>query len=102
MIDNLFKKVSDADDDDGMMREALLDFYASSGKKKPEQIAVFRDGVRESQFNQVLNIELDQMIEACKFLDENWFPKFVVIVAQKNHHTKFFQQGAPDNVLPGT
>ncbi|THG18855.1 hypothetical protein TEA_005634 [Camellia sinensis var. sinensis] len=60
------------------------------------------DGVSESQFNQVLNIELDQIIEACKFLDENWSPKFTVIIAQKNHHTKFFQAGSPDNVPPGT
>ncbi|XP_030520851.1 protein argonaute 4-like [Rhodamnia argentea] len=101
MIDNLFKKVSDKVDE-GIIRELLLDFYVSSGKRKPEQIIIFRDGVSESQFNQVLNIELDQIIEACKFLDEKWSPKFVVIVAQKNHHTKFFQSGSPDNVPPGT
>ncbi|KAF7153629.1 hypothetical protein RHSIM_Rhsim01G0196200 [Rhododendron simsii] len=101
MIDSLYKRVSDKEDD-GIMRELLLDFYVTSGKRKPEQIIIFRDGVSESQFNQVLNIELDQIIEACKFLDENWTPKFVVIVAQKNHHTKFFQPGSPDNVPPGT
>ncbi|XWS74255.1 hypothetical protein CRYUN_Cryun02cG0199900 [Craigia yunnanensis] len=101
MIDSLLKRVSDKEDD-GIMREVLLDFYTSSGKRKPDQIIIFRDGVSESQFNQVLNIELDQIIEACKFLDEAWNPKFVVIVAQKNHHTKFFQQGSPDNVPPGT
>ncbi|KAK9677936.1 hypothetical protein RND81_11G176900 [Saponaria officinalis] len=101
MIDNLFKRVSDTEDD-GIIRESLLDFYVSSGKRKPEHIIIFRDGVSESQFNQVLNIELDQIIEACKFLDEKWNPKFVVIIAQKNHHTKFFQKGSPDNVPPGT
>ncbi|KAK8498367.1 hypothetical protein V6N12_032919 [Hibiscus sabdariffa] len=101
MIDSLFKRVSDKEDE-GIIREVLLDFYTSSGKRKPDQIIIFRDGVSESQFNQVLNIELDQVMEACKFLDENWNPKFVVIVAQKNHHTKFFQQGSPDNVPPGT
>ncbi|OAY58827.1 protein argonaute 4 [Manihot esculenta] len=101
MIDSLFKRVSETDDE-GMIRELLLDFYTSSGKRKPDQIIIFRDGVSESQFNQVLNIELDQIIEACKFLDEKWNPKFVVIVAQKNHHTKFFQPGAPENVPPGT
>ncbi|KAL7617039.1 hypothetical protein Lser_V15G00391 [Lactuca serriola] len=58
------------------------------------------DGVSESQFNQVLNIELDQIIKANKFLDEKWKPKFLVIIAQKNHHTKFFQQGFPDNFQP--
>ncbi|KAL8145998.1 hypothetical protein AgCh_003945 [Apium graveolens] len=101
MIDSLFKKVAD-DKDDGIMRELLLDFYTSSGKRKPDQIIIFRDGVSESQFNQVLNVELNQIIEACKFLDEKWCPKFVVIIAQKNHHTKFFQPASPDNVPPGT
>ncbi|KAJ6864167.1 hypothetical protein NC651_034873 [Populus alba x Populus x berolinensis] len=78
-----------------------MNYYKSSGQTKPAQIIIFRDGVSESQFNQVLNIELDQIIEACKFLDESWSPKFTVIVAQKNHHTKFFQDGSPDNVPPG-
>ncbi|PQQ14068.1 protein argonaute 4 [Prunus yedoensis var. nudiflora] len=101
MIDSLYKRISESEDD-GIMRELLLDFYTSSGKQKPDQIIIFRDGVSESQFNQVLNIELDQIIEACKFLDESWNPKFVVIIAQKNHHTKFFQPPSPDNVPPGT
>ena len=39
--------------------------------------------------------------QACKFLDEQWSPKFTLIIAQKNHHTKFFQPGSPDNVPPG-
>ncbi|XP_073037967.1 protein argonaute 4-like [Primulina eburnea] len=101
MIDSLFKRVSDTEDE-GIIRELLVDYYISSGKRKPDQIIIFRDGVSESQFNQVLNIELNQIIEACKFLDEKWSPKFVVIVAQKNHHTKFFQPNSPENVPPGT
>ncbi|KAJ6828680.1 protein argonaute 4B-like [Iris pallida] len=100
MIDSLFKP--SGTDDDGIVRELLIDFYTSSGKRKPDQIVIFRDGVSESQFNQVLNIEFDQIIQACKFLDENWSPKFTLIIAQKNHHTKFFQPGSPDNVPPGT
>ncbi|PPS16632.1 hypothetical protein GOBAR_AA03947 [Gossypium barbadense] len=47
------KPVSDKVDD-GIMKEALLNFYTSSGKRKPDQIIIFRDGVSESQFNQVL------------------------------------------------
>ncbi|PPS05872.1 hypothetical protein GOBAR_AA14778 [Gossypium barbadense] len=46
------KPVSDKVDD-GIMKEALLYFYTSSGKRKPDQIIIFRDGVSESQFNQV-------------------------------------------------
>ncbi|KAJ6756606.1 TRANSLATION INITIATION FACTOR 2C putative-RELATED [Salix purpurea] len=102
MVDSLFKQTADKKDDSGIVRELLLDYYKSSGQTKPAQIIIFRDGVSESQFNQVLNIELDQIIEACKFLDESWSPKFTLIVAQKNHHTKFFQDGSPDNVPPGT
>ncbi|KAG8503549.1 hypothetical protein CXB51_001493 [Gossypium anomalum] len=44
----------------------------------------------------------DQVIEACKFLDEKWNPKDCGYCCTKNHHTKFFQQGSPDNVLHGT
>ncbi|PPR99374.1 hypothetical protein GOBAR_AA21298 [Gossypium barbadense] len=40
--------------DDGIMKEALLDFYTSSEKTKPDQIIIFRERVSESQFNQVL------------------------------------------------
>ncbi|KAH1107524.1 hypothetical protein J1N35_011292 [Gossypium stocksii] len=35
----------------------------------------------------MMNKGLDQVIEACKHLDENWNPKFVAII--KNHDTKF-------------
>ncbi|PPS13261.1 hypothetical protein GOBAR_AA07382 [Gossypium barbadense] len=72
--------------EDGIMNEALLDFYISSGKRKPDQIIIFRDGV----------------IEACKFLDEKWNPKDCDYCCTKNHHTKFFQEGSPDNMLHGT
>nr|DAD43168.1 TPA_asm: hypothetical protein HUJ06_001398 [Nelumbo nucifera] len=41
MIDSLFKRVSDTEDS-GIIREALLDFYVSSGKRKPDQIIIFR------------------------------------------------------------
>lgn len=101
MIDSLFKPVSETEDQ-GIIRESLIDFYQSSGSRKPDQIIIFRDGVSESQFTQVLNIELDQIYEACKFLDNKWSPKVTLIVAQKNHHTKFFQPRSADNVPPGT
>ncbi|KAM7531150.1 hypothetical protein LguiB_034560 [Lonicera macranthoides] len=46
-----------------MPREPLVDFYTSFGQWKLDNNIIFRDGVSESQFNQVLNIELDQIIE---------------------------------------
>ncbi|KAJ4771651.1 Argonaute family protein [Rhynchospora pubera] len=102
MIDSLFKpKVTDyGPKDEGIIRELLVDFYTSSGKRKPDHVIIFRDGVNESQFNQVLNVELDQIMAACKFLDDNWSPKFTIIVAQTNHHTRFFIPNDSNNVPP--
>ncbi|XP_020224237.1 protein argonaute 4B [Cajanus cajan] len=114
MIQSLFKPV-DNTQDKGIIREVLEEFTATAnGRRKPEHIIIFRDGVSESQFNQVLNFELSQIIEACKHFDEKWEPKFALIVAQKNHHTRFFladppqtpHRGRPSpaqlNVQPGT
>ncbi|XP_044465053.1 protein argonaute 16 isoform X3 [Mangifera indica] len=101
MIDALYKPLANGKDD-GIIRELLVDFYKTSNKRKPKHIILFRDGVSESQFNQVLNIELEQIIKAYQHLGEVDVPKFTVIVAQKNHHTKLFQASAPENVPPGT
>ncbi|KAB1225522.1 Protein argonaute 4 [Morella rubra] len=48
--------------------------------------------------------DIPSVAAACKFFNiEHWSPKFKLIVAQKNHHTKFFQaNGASDNVPAGT
>ncbi|XP_031490006.1 protein argonaute 4-like [Nymphaea colorata] len=103
MIDSLFKPSvhEDKKTDHGIINELLIDFYQSSRQRKPEKMIIFRDGVSESQFNQVLNIELEQIIEACDFLEPGYRPKITLIVAQKNHHTKLFQN-SPENVPPGT
>ncbi|KAG8489359.1 hypothetical protein CXB51_017488 [Gossypium anomalum] len=79
------KPVSDKVDD-GIMKEALLDFYTSSGKMKPDQIIIFRDGVSEYQFNQVLI----KLLKLASSLTRSGTLKIVVIV------------GSPDNVLHGT
>ncbi|ONK70265.1 uncharacterized protein A4U43_C05F31950 [Asparagus officinalis] len=100
MIDCLYKPHSNGDD--GIIRELLMDFYETSHGRKPAHVIIFRDGVSESQFNQVLNIELNQICKAFYHLGEKTLPKFTLIVAQKNHHTKLFQDGAPENVPAGT
>ncbi|KAJ4797830.1 Argonaute family protein [Rhynchospora pubera] len=65
LIDSLCIPNSNGHGDDGIIREMLFEFYKSSKGQKPEQIIIFRDGVSESQFNQVLNIEVDQIIKDC-------------------------------------
>uniref|UniRef100_A0ACD5XQE4 Uncharacterized protein n=1 Tax=Avena sativa TaxID=4498 RepID=A0ACD5XQE4_AVESA len=101
MIDSLFKPLENGKDD-GIIRELLLDFYQTSQQQKPSQIIIFRDGVSESQFSQVLNLEVDQIMKAYQNMGQETPPKITVIIAQKNHHTKLFQADAPDNVPPGT
>lgn len=41
------------------------------------------------------------IVQAYQHLGETNIPKFTVIVAQKNHHTKLFQANASENVPPG-
>ncbi|KAI5683232.1 hypothetical protein M9H77_04460 [Catharanthus roseus] len=101
MIESLYKPLANGEDG-GIMRELLMDFYNTSNGRKPAQIIIFRDGVSVSQFSQVLNIELDQIFKAYEHLGEVDLPKFTVIIAQKNHHVKLFQNGSPENVPPGT
>ncbi|KAG8485994.1 hypothetical protein CXB51_019351 [Gossypium anomalum] len=91
------KPVSDKVDD-GIIKEALLDFYTSSGKRKPDQIIIFRDGGSESQFNQVLI----KLLRLASSLTRSGTLRIVVIVVRKNIIPSFFQQGSPDNMLHGT
>ncbi|KAG8497059.1 hypothetical protein CXB51_008360 [Gossypium anomalum] len=84
--------------DDGIMKEALLDFYTSSGKRKPDQIIIFRDGVSEFQFNQVLI----KLLRLASSLARSGTLKIVVIVVRKTIIPSFFQQESLDNVLHGT
>ncbi|KAG8503045.1 hypothetical protein CXB51_000862 [Gossypium anomalum] len=74
--------------DDGIMKEALLDFYTSSGKKKPDQIIIFRDGVSESQFNQVLT----KLLRLASSLTRSRTLKIVVIVVRKTIIPSFFSR----------
>ncbi|KAG8472008.1 hypothetical protein CXB51_036521 [Gossypium anomalum] len=74
--------------DDGIMKEALLDFYTSSGKRKPDQIIIFRDGVSEYQFNQVLI----KLLKLASSLTRSGTLKIVVIVVRKTIIPSFFSK----------
>ena len=54
-----------------------------------------------SAVNLILDTEMFILVQAYQHLGEVNVPKFTVIVGQKNHHTNFFQPGAPENVPPG-
>ena len=59
----------------------------------PENILVYRDGVSESQYKQVLDEELKHMREASErhyVAVDQTPPRFTLIIVGKRHHTRFF------------
>ncbi|SJL13318.1 uncharacterized protein ARMOST_16758 [Armillaria ostoyae] len=72
---------------------------------KPERIIVYRDGVSEGQFKEVLDTELAALKAACKALAVD--AKITFIIVGKRHHIRFFpmESGPADrseNCLAGT
>ena len=76
------------------------------GGRLPDEILYFRDGVSEGQYRHVLDQELRDMKAYFKKLDPSSSPKFLVVIASKRHHVRFFPpQGQGDrngNPIPGT
>lgn len=63
----------------------------------PKRVIVFRDGVSEGQFKQVIDGEIPKIKAACAALNLPVVPKLTVVVVGKRHHVRFFpQQGQGD------
>ncbi|KAM4067847.1 piwi domain-containing protein [Hirsutella rhossiliensis] len=58
----------------------------------PDNIVIFRDGVSEGQFSQVLELELPSIRQACraKYPAKASPPRLTIIVSVKRHQTRFF------------
>lgn len=73
----------------------------------PENIVIFRDGVSEGQFAQVLALELPKIRKACREKYDNTQPKLTIVVSVKRHQTRFYpamsgEQGVTGNIKCGT
>ncbi|CAH0750232.1 unnamed protein product [Diatraea saccharalis] len=80
-----------------------LKVYRQHQKALPKKIFVFRDGVSEGQFAQVMNSELQAVHNAYKTMaGPNAKPEVLFLLVQKRHHTRLFLPNSPDNVDPGT
>ncbi|BBN15542.1 eukaryotic translation initiation factor 2C [Marchantia polymorpha subsp. ruderalis] len=108
IVAGLFQKTGDGRDA-GMVQELLMQFFLKSAaagrpleERKPRQILVFRDGVSESQFREVLDQEVGAFKAACRALEKDYDPRITFVVVQKKHHTRFFQDAQFGNVAPGT
>lgn len=87
-------------------KDLLKQFYRAVGKK-PARIIMFRDGVSEGQFQQVLYHEMTAIQKACSQLGKDYTPAITFIVVQKRHHARFTVQNLRDadrsgNCPPGT
>ncbi|KAL7951866.1 ribonuclease H-like domain-containing protein [Trichoderma barbatum] len=100
-----------------MLSDKLLEAFTTrldtwnkhNGGKYPENIVIYRDGVSESQFSQVLDDELPTIREACrkKYPASQPQPKLTIVVAVKRHQTRFYPTSADDmsksgNTINGT
>ena len=80
----------------GALMQEAIENYAQLNKKFHENIILYRDGVGESQFKDVLDIEVKSIQETFgalkkKFKMEKYDPKFMEIIVQKEIHHRFFQ-----------
>lgn len=79
----------------GKMLRTRLDLWRTKHTEYPENILVYRDGVSESQYEQVLDKEFSLMQKTCKELYEKEgkpSPRFTIVIVGKRHHTRFFPQ----------
>ena len=85
-----------------------LKLWQNSHKVLPKNILVYRDGVSEGQYKQVLDVELSAMKRAAEIAYGNYSrPKITIIVVGKRHHTRFFptssaQADSGSNTKKGT
>ena len=77
----------------GDMIKSRLALWMEHHKQYPENILVYRDGVSEGQYEQVLDEELVKMQKESRNLynaaGQTW-PRFTLIIVTKRHHTRFF------------
>jgi eukaryotic translation initiation factor 2C len=72
-------------------KERLSLWRERNSGRLPDNIIVYRDGVSEGQFSQVLDHELPWMRDACTELyPANKKPNFSIIVSVKRHQTRFY------------
>lgn len=87
-----------------MSKELLERFKVKQNGKLPESILYWRDGVSESQFEQVLAVEVAALKEACLSFGIH-APRITVVCCIKRHHIRLFPVDRADkhgNCLPGT
>jgi len=89
----------------------FLDNFFESTKSYPAYLLVYRDGVSDGQFNEVIEKEINLMKKAFLFISNEkkieYNPKITYIIVLKRHHTRFLPSNEKDrdfkseNAKPG-
>lgn len=77
----------------GNMLETRLTLWKKQNNEYPQNLLIYRDGVSESQYSEVMRYELGQIDSACRGLyrqAKQTTPKITFTVAAKRHHTRFY------------
>lgn len=90
-----------------MFKEVYYRWYQNFDKKwHVQSIIMFRDGVSDGQFDEVLQVELEALRKACRDISPNFRPAITYIIVTKRHHARFFadreHSDRSGNILPGT
>lgn len=79
-----------------------IDLWQQHNKnKRLENIVIYRDGVSESQFSQVLIHELPLIRAACEKKFPDGSPKLTIIVSVKRHQTRFYPADGENKTRSG-
>lgn len=84
--------------------DGLLKSFKARNNRMPRRIVVFRDGVSDAQFEQVLGNELVKIKNALALHGDVDSIKISIVICQKGHHTRLFyedSEGTVHNPCPG-
>lgn len=73
--------------------ESIEKFTEANSGHKPRLILLYRDGVGNSQYAKVVNIEIPQIVAAIRQVDLNWKPEIVVVGVNKRVNQRFLLNG---------
>ncbi|MCO5589016.1 hypothetical protein L7F22_042980 [Adiantum nelumboides] len=90
------------------MVQELWHEFCEKTRSRPDRVIMFRDGVSEGQFDEVLQREVVALKEAFEEVGgSDYKPTITWAVVQKRHHTRLFPaddiyKDKNNNILPGT
>lgn len=90
-----------------MFKEVYQSWMNNFGNKyHAYTVVMFRDGVSEGQFEEVMTKEVRSIRQACLEIAAGCRPRITYIIVTKRHHTRFFGEGTKfldrsGNVMPG-